>query len=368
MLFYYFCLIENFNEKERKEWIDYINAWQDPKTGLFIGPELDKRDLKSNLHSFEHLAMHLTAHALPALRILRGKPKYDLTYAHRFLDVKYLDKWLSRRDWKQAWLEGNNLLFVGQFLIFLRDIESIQEAQTSINYYFDWLNKEQDPKTGLWGTNGHCPHDVALYGGYHQLLVYYYEKRPIRFRERLVDVALSLQHADGGFALFGGGGACEDVDAVDILVNMYKMNKYRRADIRCALRLALNHILNMQMDDGGFVYRINEPFIHMGINKTASNANQSNMFSTWFRIHTLCLISEILNNEKSLDYNWGFNDVCSMGWHEKWKKNRHKVTFSEKLLELPYLFKMKINRVKKYVLIFVPQRIKNWIKLFCNRF
>ena len=50
----------------------------------------------------------------------------------------------------------------------------------------------------------------------------------------MIDTVLGLQHVDGGFNPRGNGGACEDVDSVDILLNLYKRFDYRRADIRFA--------------------------------------------------------------------------------------------------------------------------------------
>jgi hypothetical protein len=149
----------------------------------------------------------------------------------------------------------------------------------------------------------------------------------------LIDVALSLQHADGGFNPRGGGGACEDTDAIDILVNMYKRVDYKRSQIRRALRRALHHILDRQMADGGFVYRLDQPFVHMGIQKTKAGANRSSLFPTWFRVHTLALVSEILTDEPVLQWNWQFNNACSMGWHRSWNKAQHRVSWLDRLDE-----------------------------------
>ena len=262
-----------------------------------------------------------------------AQPTFPLTFAHTYLDLNNLQEWLDQRNWKDAWLEGNNLLFVGQLLVYLRDFENITDAQPALELYFQWLDHEIDPATGLWGSNGYCSNAAALYGGYHQLLVYYYEERPVQFPDRLVDVAISLQHLDGGFNLDGGGGACEDTDAIDILVNIYKITDYKHPHTRIALRKALAHILQRQMPDGGFVYQLDRPFTHMGIQKTGSPPNQSNLFPTWFRVHTLALMSEILTDEPILQWNWGFNNSLSMGWHQPWDRGSHKIGWRERLQE-----------------------------------
>lgn len=331
MCLHYLGSLDKVSVEKKMNWIDYIKSWQSEVGGLFVGPEIVKSELTSPNHDYEHVTMHLTAHVLPALTLLGANPNYPLTFAHPFLDSEYLLDWLNHRDWTNAWLEGNNLLFIGQFLVFLRDIEAKPNAQKALDIYFNWLDLQIDPDTGLWGTDGHCSPFVAMCGGYHQLLVYYYENRPVLYKERLIDTVLSLQHDDGGFAPSGGGGACEDVDAVDILVNMYKQIDYRRVEIRIALRRCLRHILRLQNPDGGFPYKANAPFIHMGIKATASPMGVSNMFGTWFRLHTIALIAEILTDEHVLeDYNFNFNADLSMGWHKRWDKMQHQLSLKDR--------------------------------------
>jgi len=333
MTLHYLDTLASCGETENRKWASYINSWQDENTGLYLGPEIVSEELESRTHDYEHVTHHLTAHALPTLSLLGAGPMYELRFAHRFLDSNELVSWLERRNWKNAWLEGNNLLFIGQFLIHLRDIEKRKEAARSIRIYLEWLTAKMDPKTGLWGTDGYCSPFVAMCGGYHQLLVYYHEKEEIPYKERLVDTVLGLQHPDGGFHPRGGGGACEDVDAVDILVNMYKRSFYKRAKIRIALRKTLASVLQKWMPDGGFVYRLGEEFVHMGVRRTRSPANVSNLFATWFRIHTLALIGEVLSDHALSREQWKFNDRCSMGWHDPWDRQSHKIGSIDRMEE-----------------------------------
>ena len=175
----------------RQEWGSYINSWQDSVTGEFIGPELLCDVSNTAKHDKEHLTLHLATTVLPALAILKIAPRFKLNFAQRFLDEDYLLEWLDRRDWSDAWLEGNNLIFVLQLLIYLRDEEHQIGAQSSIDRVFSWLDSEMDPQTGLWGTNGFCSNFIAMCGGYHQLLAYYYEKKPIAHPHRLIATTLA---------------------------------------------------------------------------------------------------------------------------------------------------------------------------------
>lgn len=318
---------------ERRAWADYLNRWQDPETGRYLGPEIAPDELLNPEHDWDLVTMHLTAHVLPALSLLGSGTTYPLSFAHNFLDLDYLHKWLESRDWRHAWREGNNLIAVAQFLIWLRDREGLAEAQDALDMFFAWLDNQIDPSTGLWGTDYGCPPLLAMYGAYHQLLAYYFENRPIPYPERLIDTVLSLQHPDGGFHPAGGGGACEDTDGIDILVNLYKRVDYKRPCIRRALRRAIPNLLSKQLPDGGFAYRLNEPFIHLGIRRTQTPPNVSNLFPTWFRLHSLALIAEVLTDHSISQLSWGFNDTCSMGWHRPWDKNTRQLSAADRLAE-----------------------------------
>jgi hypothetical protein len=114
---------------------------------------------------------------------------------------------------------------------------------------------------------------------------------------------------------------------------MYKQIDYRRASIRSALRRLVKSIYKKNINDGGFVYRIDEPFNQGGILRTRAPANNSNMFATWFYVYALAIISEVLTDERALQLDWQFNDTCSMGWHKKWDNTINRLNFKNRVEE-----------------------------------
>jgi hypothetical protein len=311
------------------------------ESGEFIGPELEHLDIPSeSIHNREHLINHLTCTALPVCLQFDIPIRYPLKFAQWYCDIANLSKWFNERDFKYSWTEGNNIFFIGELLVYLRDIEKFHKAENALEFWYSWLEDHIDPQTSLWGSDGSDLLKHTVYGGYHQLLVYYHENFKIRNPKGLVDTVLSLQHRDGGFNPSGNAGACEDVDSVDILVNMYKRFNYRRGDIRYALRRCLNHI--------------NTPQSHMNIPGTQAAANISCMFPTWFRIHTIALISEILQKEKVIkDINFRFSDFFSMGWHKspaEWEERirvRDIIDENFTLIRHRYLNRRTIKRILK---------------------
>ncbi|MDZ4404498.1 prenyltransferase/squalene oxidase repeat-containing protein [Prosthecobacter sp.] len=316
----------------------FVTSAQDSESGLLIGPELVGFEAAPGvMHDRGHLLMHLTCSVLPFCQQFSIQLKHPIFEAHKFCDQSYLEQWMKSRNWRHAWFEGNNILFVGQLLVYLRDTEMHPGAGAALDSWFQWLDRTMDPATGLWGTNGFCSPMEAVYGGYHQLLVYYHQNHLLPHIRGLVDTVLKLQHYDGGFNPNGNAGACEDVDSVDILIHCYKRLDYRRAEIRHALRRCLRHILATQNPDGGFPYSRDWPQTHMGIPGTDAAPNVSCSFPTWFRIHTLALIAEVLPGEPALHgVPFRFSNALGMGWHQSpdgWSVVSPAATLEERVLE-----------------------------------
>jgi hypothetical protein len=295
--------------------VDFLRRQQLAESGWFSGPELSDRSASlSPRHDTAHLRHHLTCTVLPVLQLGGVRPDHTLHEARAYLDPDRLRAWLDRVNLADAWFEGNNLLFVGQLLIYFMEAGEPAAAR-AIEIWFDWLDRTVDRATGLWGTDRGEHLAGAVFGGYHQLLVYYHQQHPIISPDRLIDGVLALQHHDGMFGTTRGGGACEDVDCVDILVNLYKRHDHRRADIRDTLRRCATQILALQLPDGGFPYKRAKRYIHMGMPLTDTPRNVSGMFPTWFRVHTLALIAQVIELDELKGRFW-FTPALSMGWHD----------------------------------------------------
>jgi hypothetical protein len=166
-------------------------------------------------------------------------------------------------------------------------------------------------------------------GAFHIYLIYYYLKRPIQYKERIIDSVLSLQWRDGLF-VEKGGGSCEDLDAIDILAKFTTLTNYRREDIKQALLKSLETLVNGQNKDGGYGWKINP---NRGFLKRIINFNQvsyysdwrlmpfktyrSDMWSSWFRPLAIALIVSTYPEEFGSDFEFKFRRLPGLGWHFK---------------------------------------------------
>ena len=319
--------LDNLAPSERQEWIGYLNAHQcddglyrDPAFGL--PDDLTDVPLRADAGWAGGIAgwgwWHMTNHVYTALRSLGAVAPKMLSLLEPFYSERTrLETWLDERDWNLSWSVGNEVLNLGTFLLYARDFHNEPRAGGLVVRMLDWLDANQDPATGYWGTD--CASAVgkrqAMCGAYHEYILYAYERRSIPRIEQVVDATLSLQNPGGGFGCDGRSGACEDIDAAFIFLSAYYQRDYRRGDIEDAVAKILPAVFEHQNADGGFVYLRGKPYEY-GVPRMSSDADQSCMFPTWFRFLSLAVIGQILR--RSLvghdHLNWRFGDCPYIQW------------------------------------------------------
>ena len=344
---------------KKEEWVKFIQGCQDKETGLFIDRKLEQEcKFEKKLgtsHGFGYTTWQSTTFCLSALEALGAEKRYPLRFLDSWKDSEKIESWLSSLDWKKnTWCNGNLAMFLGIALIHEMQSTNLSEIREYVDIYFKWHNKNQDPLTGFWGTNLGTPIDHGLFGAMHQYLLYYYLNRRINYMDKIIDNTLLLQKEDGLFSAQGGGDGCMDLDAIDTLVNMHMLIDHKRPLIKSAMEKAFISTLDLQCEDGGFLwtkrykfdirnwYNIGTSFIHHrnlnywrnsckdavigqfvyynkprlspGWTSTPIPTSESDLFSTWFRSLNLALISQILPKCPYRKYNWGFLESPGLGY------------------------------------------------------
>lgn len=352
----------NISPGQRREWIDLIKGWQDEETGFFIDPRLKREGTYNQCltreHDWGYVTWQATSFCISALKALGDAARYPFKFLDEWKNPDKVISWLESLDWKHGtWTDGNTAMFLGICLITDYELNGESRAKKAIEAFFDWHDNFQDPRTGFWGTNCGTPLHIGLFSALHQYLLYYYMNRPLKYMERIIDNTLLIQQPDGLFSAMGGGGGCEDLDAVDTLVNMYQRVDYRRDDIRRALHKVLVATVNSQNEDGGFPWakryhfgvkdwlRLglsirqhrnlnfwyhscreamigqfitrNRPLHPPGWTKTPIPAKESYVFPTWFRSLNLALISQVIPENPYAQIEWKFLSAPGLGFFTK---------------------------------------------------
>ena len=260
--------------------------------GRFVNPQMRVEDTFKKDDPEEtanYIAFHLTNYSLGALEALGFLGQPNLAFLEPFLDVQYLEAWLARRDQRDPWQEGNNVVNLGSFLL-LAQRNGDARALPCLRALLDWHHRNQEPATGYWAVGQSLSeerHLHAMAGATHNLHLFYALDQPVRFFEPMVDHCLSLPT--------DAVSACLDVDPVDILVHLVALCGYRRSDIHAWLEAKLTSLLDIQNDDGGFPDNLSgERRLDGWVNGYAELQGLSNTFSTFFRLIAIAMIADAL--------------------------------------------------------------------------
>lgn len=296
--------LDNLTENQKKEWINYIQSFQ-CEDGLFRDPAVDNEIAEdSDWWGWRHL----TLHALMALSALGAIAKKRFQIVNSFKNTDSVIKWLEGCDWiVDPAATSNKVQNYFTILQYARDFHGEAWADKTLQVAYEWLEEKQDPKTGLWGVRFDTPLTLSngVQTGYHIWLLFFYDRRPIQYIERIIDSCLKTQNKLGGFGVPLNSSACEDIDSIDPLVRLYFMSNYRREDIKSSLWKSIPWILVNLNEDGGFVFRRGEPFVY-GHQLMSSNKDESAMFPTWFRTLSLAYLAKVFPESFLGKYDWQF--------------------------------------------------------------
>lgn len=245
------------------------------------------------VETWGYIDFHVTNYSLGAVQALDPARIPNLGFARPWLDPLVLEAWLARRDLRDPWQEGNNIVNLGSFLLLLSqhgDPQDRARSAAALDVLFAWHDRLQEPSTGFWGV-GQGSDALrllhAMAGSMHNFHLWYATGRVLPFQDRAVDYALTQPPAIDS--------ACIDVDLVDLLVHGAMMLDHRRGEIDRWLRSLLPRLLAFQNEDGGFADVLAGTRRQDGwVRGYEEPQGLSNTFSTWFRWIAIAMIADHL--------------------------------------------------------------------------
>jgi hypothetical protein len=198
------------------------------------------------------LLAQLTDFSLGALDALDRKPDYNLSFLADYSDPHDVDRFLDSLPWVDPWYDSNRVMFVLSALLH-EQIWGIDRAP-SITAIIAWLDAHQDSSTGFWNPRGSASLHNQMAAAFHFCLFYTFLDRPLPRAERVINSTLILQQEDGLFCYAGGGGSCEDMDAIDLLCRASMSTDYRKHDVLAAIGAAKRGLWKAWNHDGGFCW------------------------------------------------------------------------------------------------------------------
>lgn len=279
---------------QKSRWIEYFDTFQSADDGLFYDPAV-QNEIYADTDWWG--ARHLALHMISAYTNLGGKPQYPFRFLEQYVEPQHLKTWLDEFDWQLSIGSTNDIdnkiMNIGCLLQYQRDAWGDSGAGDAVRYLQQYLIERINPETGMWGKwNVDDPHQRSrmVQFAYHLFPLFFFDKQKLEHPDLIVDHVLKTQNAYGGFGVQANSSACEDIDSIDILCRLAPHVPKRKKEIDAALHRALRWVLCNQVEDGGFVFRLYEPFTY-GHSEMMSKANEGSMFATWFRTLSLAYLT-----------------------------------------------------------------------------
>ncbi len=285
--------LDSLRTEQKLGWIEYFNGFQSQADGLFYDPVVDSELFrKADWWGARHLALHM----ISAYTDLGSRPRHPFRFLTEYYDQTRLKNWLDQVDWSGAISHeydiDNQIMNIGCLLQYQRDTWKDEQAGKMVACIQKYLLEKIDPETGMW-----CGYDIQnpdqlsrmVQFAYHLFPLFFYDHVSLPYPDKVVQFVLRTQNAFGGFGVAPNSSACEDIDSIDILIRLSPSVPDHKEEVDAALKKAIPWILCNQVDDGGFVFRLNEPLVY-GHSEMSSERNQGAMFPTWFRTLTLAYL------------------------------------------------------------------------------
>lgn len=295
----YACMVQSLlnMEPSEKDWCAFFDQYQ-RADGIFCQKELESPIFEEGENWG---ARHLAAHMIIPYAKAGKKPPYEFEFLRKYREEDMLIKMLEELDYSHVWGASNKIMNVGVLLQYSRDFLGLDFYDDAICVMEDWLIAHINRETGMWhsyAVKGKGELYEAIRGAYHIYPLLFYDNREVEFAERVIDRILDSQNAWGGFSLLLKSGACEDIDAIDLLLRMSATTSYRREDVKEAVEKSYRWVLCNRGVGGGLMFTYNEPFQYGDCPYLRSGKMEGNLFGTWFRLLCLLYIREALFGEE----------------------------------------------------------------------
>lgn len=212
---------------EKAELTSKIQSFQNPDSGLFV-----------NEGNYE---THTTAFAAGALNLLDAKPKYKATGFEKYLDKAALFELMDSINWaKEPWLGAH--LGAGIYGSMLMTYTADEHWE---DYYFEWLDSNVDPVTGLWKKDAleGAPRFHYLASTFHYIFNYEYAKRALPYPSELLNTCIDA-YRNGDCMDFATEIGWPDIDFTYMLAKACRRSGMRFEETHAILKEIADGLIN----------------------------------------------------------------------------------------------------------------------------
>jgi hypothetical protein len=207
--------------KEREEWADAFESFQNPSSGWFL--EKDPKTLS---------AQHNTAFALAAMQLLDLIPRYPVKMEGQYSDIH---TYLTSLNWRTGvYQESHKGAGIGSIYALVPALATPKWFAE----YFATCDSFFDSSNGLMGLAKPESGDTDQIGGtFHYSFLYEFFNRQMPFPEKRIDTILGLQRPDGYWLL--DNPLWMTLDAIYLMTRTLRYSPHRYENVRASVQRSL---------------------------------------------------------------------------------------------------------------------------------
>lgn len=185
---------------------------------------------------------------------------------------------------------------IGCLLQCQRDTWGDDSAGKAVENLKSYLRGKVNPVTGMCGyfdIRDKYQRSRMVQFAYHLFPIFFYDRDFDFDVETVTRLVAQTQSRIGGYGVSMNSSACEDIDSIDMLIRLHPFvdgNLESRIDAQ--LSKAFSWVCYNQVDDGGFVFRLGEPFRY-GSAETSAIVSEGAGLPTWFRVLSLAYLADL---------------------------------------------------------------------------
>lgn len=191
--------------EKRQEFVKVLQNFQNQENGLFENPG--------------NFATHTTAFVSGALNLLDAEPLYQATGFAKYQSKEGLFAFLDSIDWaKNPWLGAHKGAGIYASMLLTGTVSDEWE-----DYYFEWMDGNADPVTGLWKKDALEGAEAFHYlaSTFHYVFNYEYAKRALPYPKELLETCIKAYY-DGACIDFAKAVGWPDIDFTYLLARVQR--------------------------------------------------------------------------------------------------------------------------------------------------
>lgn len=285
----------NIEQNTLDESLKYFNQYQEEQTGFFYEPFVNELD--TSIERILEMSGTYLGYQVGAIMLaLDIQPKYHFKFYEQFLKDRDIKEYMSNfMPWCKAPMGAGNMIDHGVTMMRMNIKMGYSDYEEVISDMYDWLDSNQDKKTGLWGSIKPQGNNGLVQAGYHLMRgTYFYDKKEIKYLEKIIDTTIkSIKECP----IFkdGVGEGCHDMDHFVILEQGLELtNGYKENDIKSIASQRLEQLAIMKKDDGGFSFEANNTITNHNRYDVTAGKCESDLVGTVFYLETILRLNNIL--------------------------------------------------------------------------